>query len=452
MVAIDRPMSKLVDTNGGRVSREIFCNQEIYDQEMEQVFARSWLFVGHESQIPNVGDFMRSRMGEEQVIVTRDKDHQIHVLLNSCRHRGNMVCRYDEGNALAFTCSFHGWVYDTSGAIVGLPFNDGGYDGMPKQDWGLLQARVELFQGTIWATWDRTAPSFVDYLGGCELYLGTQLLGTDGSENGAEVLGGVVKWRLGCNWKVPTPDVDTTHGWITHRSIAVALGVGATGNPVRPGQGRSESVGVSGGRTRTCVSFPEGHTMSVTVPQEDDPSWADNGTWANMPLIREYFREKYELRKQRLGKLASLSVGPAIFPNEGWLGRVVRIMHPHGPGTTEIWTYFFVDKDAPKEVKSALGHYYEHYYGPGGMTQKDDMENWYQLTIASRGPMARKLDLNYQMGIDNPPLHGPSTYGLPGLFTPTVYNDENHRRFYQRWAEVMEARDWDEMRVKEPVK
>ena len=159
MVAIDRPMSKLVDTNGGRVSREIFCNQEIYDQEMEQVFARSWLFVGHESQIPNVGDFMRSRMGEEQVIVTRDKDHQIHVLLNSCRHRGNMVCRYDEGNALAFTCSFHGWVYDTSGAIVGLPFNDGGYDGMPKQDWGLLQARVELFQGTIWATWDRTAPA-----------------------------------------------------------------------------------------------------------------------------------------------------------------------------------------------------------------------------------------------------------------------------------------------------
>ena len=125
-----------------------------------------------------------------------------------------------------------------------------------------------------------------------------------------------------------------------------------------------------------------------------------------MPLIREYFREKYELRKQRLGKLASLSVGPAIFPNEGWLGRVVRIMHPHGPGTTEIWTYFFVDKDAPQEVKSALGHYYEHYYGPGGMTQKDDMENWYQLTIASRGPMARKLDLNYQMGIDDPPLHG----------------------------------------------
>ena len=62
----------------------------------EWEFARTWLFVGHESQIPNPGDFVRSRMGEEQVIVTRGKDKQVYVLLNSCSHRGNMVCRYDE--------------------------------------------------------------------------------------------------------------------------------------------------------------------------------------------------------------------------------------------------------------------------------------------------------------------------------------------------------------------
>ena len=104
-----------------------------------------------------------------------------------------------------------------------------------------------------------------------------------------------------------------------------------------------------------------------------------------------------------------------------------------------------------KLLKDALASYYEHWYGPGGMTQQDDMENWYNLTIASKGPMARKLPLNYQMRISEPPLHGPSTFGLPGLFAQN-YNDENHRRFYRRWAEVMEARDWDEMRVREPVK
>src|SRR5947207_3375668 len=95
MVALDLPMKKLVDNEGGTVSREIFCNQDIYDQEMEQIFARSWLFVGHESQIPRPGDFVLSRMGEEAVIVTRDRQNRVHVLLNSCRHRGNMVCRSD---------------------------------------------------------------------------------------------------------------------------------------------------------------------------------------------------------------------------------------------------------------------------------------------------------------------------------------------------------------------
>ena len=81
MTAIDRAMQKLVDNGGGTVSREIFCNQDIYDQEMEQVFKRSWLFVGHESQIPRPGDFMLSRMGEEAVIVTRVKQARVQVLL-----------------------------------------------------------------------------------------------------------------------------------------------------------------------------------------------------------------------------------------------------------------------------------------------------------------------------------------------------------------------------------
>ena len=111
---------------------------------------------------------------------------------------------------------------------------------------------------------------------------------------------------------------------------------------------------------------------------------------------------------------------------------------------TDIWTYFLVDRDAPPEVKDELSDYYGHWYGPGGMTQQDDMENWFNLTIASKGPMARKLALNYQMRLGDEPIDGPATFGLPGLFT-SIYSDENHRRFYRRWAEMMEARDWDDL-------
>src|SRR5438309_5675175 len=108
MLTTDRSMRQFVDMGAGRLSREIFFNQDIYDQEMEQVFARSWLFVGHESQIPKPGDFILSRMGEEAVIVTRDKQNRVDVLLNCCRHRGNLVCRYDQGSQSVFTCTFRG--------------------------------------------------------------------------------------------------------------------------------------------------------------------------------------------------------------------------------------------------------------------------------------------------------------------------------------------------------
>src|SRR5438270_2281223 len=109
----------MVDLAAGKISREIFVNEAIYAEEQEKIFRRAWLFVGHESQVPNPGDFILSLMGEEEVILTRDRKGKLHVFLNTCRHRGMKVCRYDQGNALVFTCPFHAWTYDTDGRLVG---------------------------------------------------------------------------------------------------------------------------------------------------------------------------------------------------------------------------------------------------------------------------------------------------------------------------------------------
>ena len=85
----------LVDIERGIISREIFVDATIFRDELERVFGRAWLFVGHESQVPNPGDFFVSRMGTESVILTRDRERRVHVFLNTCRHRGMKVCRYD---------------------------------------------------------------------------------------------------------------------------------------------------------------------------------------------------------------------------------------------------------------------------------------------------------------------------------------------------------------------
>ncbi len=440
MVTTDSSVRGLVDTPNGTINNAVFSHPDIYAQELEQVFARMWLFVGHESEIPKPGDFIRSRMGEEQVIVTRARDNQIHVLLNSCSHRGNMVCRYDHGNALAFQCAFHGWVFGSDGALLNLPpGTDELYTAdMRKEEWGLLRARVETFQGTIWATWDETAPSLMDYFGGAEAYFAVPLCDSDGTPEGTEVAGGVMKWRVGLNWKVPQPDMDITHGWITHRSARGALNQ----------QGFSMPRNYE---NQYQVWFPEGHTTDIVYRDDPDEENAFAG-WSQYPVVREYLREKWAKRKERLGKLAHINEPPHIFPNMGSVGRILRVLHPQGPAEVEMWSYILVDKAAPPEVKEAMVRFHERRWGPNGMIQKDDMENWYVQTQYSKGTMTRmKLRHNAQLGMSKPSLHGPSAFGLPGMWHPEP-TDENYRRFYHRWAAVMEAKDWDEMRIENPAR
>ena len=105
-------VTRLVDVENGRISRRIFIEREIYEQELERIFARCWLFLCHECQIPRPGDFFSTYMGEDPVLVVRDTEGQLGAFLNVCRHRGNRLCRADTGNAATFTCAYHGWSFD----------------------------------------------------------------------------------------------------------------------------------------------------------------------------------------------------------------------------------------------------------------------------------------------------------------------------------------------------
>ncbi|MDO9219090.1 MAG: Rieske 2Fe-2S domain-containing protein, partial [Lacisediminimonas sp.] len=88
------PYDRMIKLREGTIDRQIFSSKEIYEEELEKVFTRAWLMVGHESLVPKPGDFFTSRMGAESVILTRDKKNKLHVFLNSCRHRGMKVCQY----------------------------------------------------------------------------------------------------------------------------------------------------------------------------------------------------------------------------------------------------------------------------------------------------------------------------------------------------------------------
>ena len=126
-------------------------------------------------------------MGEESVILCRDRAGKVHVFLNSCRHRGMKVCRYDEGNTPVFTCPYHGWSYGTDGKLVGVPYFREAYhaEARPGRNGAWSRSpQLCLYKGTVWASWDPSAPPFLEYLGDFVRYLDLTLDGWDGSEGG----------------------------------------------------------------------------------------------------------------------------------------------------------------------------------------------------------------------------------------------------------------------------
>lgn len=427
-------MQRLVDLKTGAISREIFVNEEIYQQEQEQIFARAWLFVGHESQIPRPGDYFVSCMGEESVILTRDSQQQIHVFLNTCRHRGMKVCRYDEGNTTVFTCPYHGWSFATNGRLVGVPYYKEAYhEQLDKAQWGLIEvAQLANYKGTLWATWDNTAPPFLDYLGEMKLYLDTLLDCRDGREGGSEVLGGVQKWIMPCNWKFAAENFagDAYHN-ISHRSVDL-VGIGPSGRGRRDTDERTTAQ-------RLATSFPTLGHGAVSLLQSHDVPYTPG--YQNTPVVEAYFKHCHEERQRRMGQGARLlGLVGTVFPHMSYLARQPRsiaVWHPRGALKTEAWRWFLVDADAPQEVKDVLRHYYMRYSGPAGLTEQDDMENWNYAAAASKGTIARRYPYNYEMGLG---LEYPD-YGLPGVTTRRIA-EQNQRGFYQRWAALMDAKSW----------
>ena len=385
----------MIDLAAGTVDREIFTSPDVHRQELEKLFTRSWLFVGHESQVPKPGDFFVSRMGDESVILCRDDRGGIHVFLNSCRHRGMKVCRYESGNTSLFVCPYHSRSYSTNGKLQGVPQYRTLYAGtLNRDEWGLVEvARMANHKGTIWASWDPEAPELRSWLGDAVDHFDHVIDCRDGRPGGAEVIG-MHKWVFPSNWKFAAENFlgDSYHN-PSHRSVDM-VGMSAS---AQAGQRRDNEYARG---QRVWVGYPQGHGMtSGYVPDDVDYT----PTYQQYPEVDEYFRHCFHERKRRLGQRANLLplVG-TIFPNASYHGRQPRsvcVWHPHGPTETEAWRFFLVDADAPAAVKDVLRRYYMRYSGPAGMTEQDDMENWLYATAASKGTIAKRYPLNYQMSM-----------------------------------------------------
>ena len=404
----------IADSKQGLLDRSIFSSQNVYEKELELIFARCWLFLGHECQIPNIHDFTTAYMAEDPVIIWRDGDGKIRAFLNMCRHRGNRLCLADAGNASSFMCTYHGWTYRSDGALDAVPGQTEVYGNkLDLSEWGLVEvAQLDTYKGLIFATFDATAPPLIDYIGHQKPHFDFLL---DRRVGGTELLSGVHKWVMKTNWKYPADNFggDDGHHIVTHASVRKV--------PV-------DSVTYGADMTNQYTRHNPDLSGEDQARMEKTLSLQPSG------VIRDYFREHFPETLSRIGEEAYReNVVETLFPNLSINSyrHMIRVWHPRGPDATEMWSHCVVDKDAPAEVKDALRHHLTQTFGPAGNFEQDDINNWQNCTSTARGWIARQYPQNIQAGLtDEPQAELGRKLGA------------RLRALYTKWGVMMEARGW----------
>ena len=432
-MAVVRRKHNVIDLETGQLDPRIFSDSDIYQEELEKIFGRAWLMIGHESLVPKPNDFFHTFIGEDPVILTRDSKGKLHGLLNMCRHRGNRIVRADIGNSKNFMCPYHGWTYSNEGQlehVVGL--EEAYYGELNTEYLGLVEARLDTYAGIIFATWDKDAPTLEDYLGDARWYLD---LNFNRRDCGTEAIG-PIKWIEPVNWKTPVDNAsDNYHVPTTHLSTALAQS---------RHQGLPRVTHEKQFQTPNTHLFVNGHALTVRgLERPDEPREAHGITQDNRHIFEEYYRDTLPEVERRLGSFRARRVylgNHSLFPH-GVLG--FRLAHPRGPLQTEFWHFVVLEKDMPEELKKALRRGSGNNNGVSGLFEQDDMDNWRGVTQASLTPMGRKNAHQLSMGVGHAGPHP----DFPGLASERYISENNQRNFYRRWEEFMNAENWSNIPI-----
>lgn len=362
-----------------RVSRQLYTDQAIFDLEMQRIFGRAWLYLAHESQVPHAGDYVTTWMGNQPVIVVRQKDGSVHVLHNRCPHRGVMVITDDRGNTgSTIRCGYHGWTFRTNGELLLAPMRDayaGRYDMQDSTCFGLARvARVASYRGFVFASLaplDDPLPELVPFLGEATRCIDRIVDRAPAGE--VDVSGGVHKYLIRGNWKAQIENLnDNYHPPFSHACTTDEI----TQRQFRRRYGDDSGVHLDTSENNSkwdsvlaqgldwgssyCGPLPFNHENRGGPLYEAHRSAlaAKHGEAQAEEILTDFFH--------------NVIIYPSVVMQLA--SSHVRTIRPVAPDRTEIRVYPIKLKGAPEEINRQLIRYLNITHSAASLIQSDDVE------------------------------------------------------------------------------
>ncbi|RQG99440.1 aromatic ring-hydroxylating oxygenase subunit alpha [Natrarchaeobius oligotrophus] len=426
----------------GRYPIRLRNDEAVFELEQDRVFNDNWVFIGHESEIPEPGDYARRYIGgSDPFIFTRDEDGNVQVLFDSCGHRGTKLCRAEQGNTSHFRCPYHGWTYNNKGELVGVTFKHEAYKEIDPDEWKLPKpAKVDSYAGLVFATMNPDSPSLEEHLGDMKWYIDMNF---KFPTNGMEVYGEPYRYVLPVDWKQPCENFggDDYHISTTHQS---AIEGGLISEIWHWDEG---PYGGLAERVHTHFEeLPEmGHSFAAGMIGEDySPFYGYDEEIHDCFSAENISQEQYDLARRSVvnigtifPNLSFIQVGKGTGSNDsGFL--CLRQWQPRAPGETELWSWVLVPKDAPEEQKRKINNVALSSFTPAGNWEQDDLAVWDGITEAAGSTVAKRqgVETSYEMGLgnmSNTEIH--DEWPGPGVCYNNHYQEGYGRWFHRRWQE-----------------
>ena len=421
-------LARLVEDD--RVHRDVYTDAEVFALEMERLWSRAWIYVGHTSQIAQAGDFLTLDIAAKPVILVRQADGGVRLLMNRCAHKGTKVVYAPSGNAgKTFRCPYHAWTYRLDGSLINVPLKEG-YAGTRMHETGLAEIKnVSVYRGFVFARLSEKGMGFKEYFG--ESLSSIDYLADRSPEGELEMAGGCLRYLHNCNWKMFVENLnDTMHPMIAHASSA------GTAKRLWEGQPADRPKPMA---VEQFVPFVNGYPffdeMGVKVyPHGHGYSGVNFSIHSAYSPIKEYeqaMRRAYgeERAKDILGTVRHNTV---YYPSLTIKGAIqsIRVARPLAADRTLIESWTFRLKGAPDSLLARTVMYNRLINSPMSVVGHDDLHCYRSIQegLAAQGNEWVNLQRNFSE----------HELGTPELVANGT-SDISMRNQFRAWRELMTA-------------